>query len=143
MLKIRTAQEDALADEDFVRRLVVWLQTRMPQSTARLTFRELRCVVRHGIAVARSYDLRSERDLAAFVFDMLAVNPQFHRQPDIHAALSDPNVAVAERMDRATAAPEDAWAEAGKLTDPAAYWTEVLAREPAEPSGSSDPGGEP
>lgn len=132
MLKIRTAQEDALADEDFVRRLVAHIQTRSPGPSAKLTHRQLRCVARHGIAVARSYDLVSERDLAAFTLDMLAVNPAFHRQPELHAILKNPETPVSERMDRVTRASDEAWTEAGKLTDPAEYWQAVLDREPPE-----------
>lgn len=135
MLKIRTAQEESLADEDFVRRLVAHIQARSPTATAKLTYHQLRVVARHGIAVARTYDLRSERDLAAFTFDMLAVNPQFHRQRELHGILKDPNVPVAERMDRVTAAPDESWTEAGKMTDAAAYWQAVLDREP-EPGGT-------
>jgi hypothetical protein len=129
MLKIRTAQEDALADEDFVRRVIVYLQTRVPASTAKLTHRQLRVVVRHGIRVAREHELRSERDLFAFTMDMLAVNPHFHRQREIHAALTHAGTPVEERMERATRQPQESWAEAGAMTDAAAYWTEVLARE--------------
>lgn len=135
MLKIRTAQEESLADEDFVRRLIAHIQARTPKATEKLTYHQLRAVVRHGIAVARGYDLRSERDLAAFTFDMLAVNPQFHRQREIHGILKNPDVPVAERMDRATAAPDESWEEAAKMTDAAEYWQAVLDREP-EPGGA-------
>jgi|JI9StandDraft_1071089.scaffolds.fasta_scaffold864066_1 hypothetical protein len=131
MLKIRTAQEDALADEEFVRRLIAHIQFRAPQPAAKLTYQQLRVVVRHGIAVARSYDLRSERDLAAFTFDMLAINPQFHRQRELHGILKNPEIPIAERMDRATAAPDESWTEAASMTDAAEYWQAVLDREPA------------
>lgn len=131
MLKIRTAQEDALADEDFVRRLIAHIQARAPDSAARLTYQQLRIVARHGIAVARSYDLRSERDLAAFTFDMLTINPRFHSQRELHGILKNPEIPVAERMDRATAAPDESWTEAANMTDAAEYWQAVFDREPA------------
>jgi hypothetical protein len=137
MLKIRTDQEDALADEDFVRRLVAHIQARAPDTSAKLTHRQLRTVVRHGIRVARTYDLESERDLAAFTLDMLAVNPEFHRQPELHAILRNPNIAREDRMDRVTAGSDAAWEEAATMTDPATYWDHVLTSEPADPGGEA------
>lgn len=137
MLKIRTDQEDALADEDFLRRLVAHIQARAPHTSAKLTHRQLRIVAKHGVRIARTYDLESERDLAAFTLDMLAVNPEFHRQPELHAILENPDIDPAERMDRVTAASSAAWEMAATMTEPAVYWDHVLTSEPA------DPGGEP
>lgn len=136
MLKIRTAQEDALADEDFVRRLIAHIKFRAPDTTAKLTYAQLRSVVRHGIAVARTYELRSERDLAAFTLDMLAVNPEFHRQHEIQRILKNPDTPVDERMERVTRASDASWEEAGTMTDAAAYWQGVLDRDPESKGGA-------
>lgn len=136
MFKIRDDQEHALADEDFVQRVMNYLQARLPLQVARLTASELRAVVRHGIEVARSYDLRSERDLFTFTLDMLAVNPNFHLQREIQGVLNDANIPVDERMPRATDLPEESWREAGTMTDPAEYWGELLAR--SSPGGGTD-----
>ncbi|MBL9104838.1 MAG: hypothetical protein JNL82_28090 [Myxococcales bacterium] len=140
MLKIRTAQEDALADEDFVRRLIAHIQTRAPDSAARLTYAQLRSVVRHGIRVARSYDLTSERDLAAFTLDMLAVNPEFHRQYELSAILKNPDTPIDERMDRLLGASDPSWDEAATMTDAAVYWQNVLDSDPESSLPDPTPG---
>lgn len=129
MFKIRTEQADALADEDLVRRVIAYLHLRVPQSVARIDPVDLRAIVRHCFEIARSYEVRSERGLFTFVMDMLAVGPCFHAQPKIQAILDQRDVDELDRLDRIVDdVDDDAWDEAGQITNAAAYWDDVLAQ---------------
>lgn len=133
MFKIRTEQADTLADEDLVRRVIAYLEVRLPQQVAKIDPVDLRAIVRHCFEIARSYAVHSERGLFTFVMDMLAVGPCFHSQPKIQAILDQREVDELVRLDRIVDEVDDeAWDEAGTITDAAAYWDDVLAHAPKE-----------
>lgn len=128
MFKIRADQADTLADDDLVRRIIAYLQVRMPQQIARHEPFDLRAVILHCFEIARSYEVRSERGLFTFVMDMLGVGPCFHAHPKIQAILDRRDVDEQDRLARIVEDVDDAaWEEASAITDPAAYWDDVLA----------------
>lgn len=129
MFKIRDNQADVLAEDDFIRRVEAWLRTRHPAQVAAIDPDDLRAMIVHCIEVARSYDFYSERALFTFVLDMLAVGPCFHLQPKIQAILGDRGLSEEVRLDRIVDDVDDeAWDEAGEITDKVAYWDDVLAQ---------------
>ncbi|MCY1071382.1 hypothetical protein OV090_41955 [Nannocystis sp. RBIL2] len=128
MFKIRADQADTLADDDLVRRIIAYLQVRMPDKIARHDPFDLRAVIVHCFEIARSYAIHSERGLFTFVMDMLAVGPCFHVQPKIQAILDQRDLDEQVRLDRIVDDVDDAaWEEAARITNPAAYWDDVLA----------------
>ncbi|MDC0720955.1 hypothetical protein [Nannocystis bainbridge] len=127
MFKIRAEQADTLADDDLVRRIIAYLQVRMPEQIAKHDPFDLRAAVLHCFEVARSYAVTSERGLFTFVMDMLAVGPCFHLQPKIQAILDQRELDEQVRLDRIVDDVDDvAWEEAAVVTDPAVYWDDVL-----------------
>ncbi len=137
MFKIRPAQADILADEDFIQRAIAYLHVRLPESVEAMQPADLRALVRHTMEVARSYGLVSERGLMNFLLDMLGVGPNFHLEPHINAVLWRTDLPEDERLDRMVAdVDDDAWAAAGQLVDPETYWDQAIAemRSRSEPS---------
>lgn len=129
MFKVRPEQAESLADEDLIRRIILYLEVRLPQQVAKIAPNDLKAIVRHGLEIARTYEVRTERGLFTFVMDMLAVGPAFHAQPKIQAILGRRDVDELERLDRIVEdVDDDAWDEAGRITDAAAYWDDVLAQ---------------
>lgn len=134
MFTIRNEQAQALGDEDLARRIAAHLRARHPAQVAALAPEDLRAAIFHGFEVARSYAVTSERGLFTFVLDMLAVGPHFHLQPKIRAILGQTAAPEPQRLDRIVDDVDDAsWDEAGRLTDPVAYWDEVLAKARPKP----------
>lgn len=130
MLKIRKPQHQSLSDKDFIDRLEASIAEDIfgrkvsGDERTRLPIREM---VEHGVLVARGYDLVTERDLALFVLNMITINPEFHRQPRIHAILKDPSLEPAERREKLLSdVSDEEWDEAGAMTDPDRYWARVL-----------------
>ncbi len=137
MFKVTPRNQRPLGDDGFVRRLEQLLgedfygRKPTPEELERIPFRAM---IEHGMEVARGYGLRSERDLAGFVLNMVTINPEFHLQPRIHAILADPALAPAERRDKLRGAVSDeAWAEAARMTNGNAYWDRVLPDPFAHP----------
>jgi hypothetical protein len=130
MFRIRTPQRRSLGDKDFIDRLEESIaedtlgRKVSAEERARLPIREM---IEHGVEVARGYGLATQRDLALFVLNMLTINPEFHRQPRIHAILKDPALSPPERRERLLAdVSDEEWDEAAKMTDPDRYWARVL-----------------
>lgn len=133
MFKIRSDQAEVLAEEDLVRRIEAYLRVRHPAQVQAIAPEDLRAMILHCFGVSRSYGLRSERALFTFVLDMLGVGPCFHLQPKIGAILGDSRATEAARLDRIVDEVDDvAWDEAGQLTEPVAYWDDVLAQARAK-----------
>lgn len=129
MFKIRDNQADVLAEDDLIRRIEAWLRTRHPAQVAAIDPADLRAMIVHCFGVARSYGFFSERALFTFVLDMLAVGPCFHLQPKIQAILDDRGLSEEVRLDRIVDDVDDeAWDEAGEITDKVAYWDDVLVQ---------------
>lgn len=134
MFRVQPHQHRSLGDQDFFDRLEVFIaedafgRKVSAEERARLPFRAM---IEHGVEVARSYGLETERDLSLFVLNMITINPEFHRQPRIHALLRDPALAPPERREKLLKDVSDEdWSEAATMTDPDRYWSRVL------PSGS-------
>lgn len=129
MFKIRSAQSDTLADEDFIRRGIAYLQVRLPEQVNAMQPADLRALVRHTMEVARSYDVFSERGLMNFLLNMLGVGPHFHLEPHINLILAQTDLPEAERLDRIVDDVGDAdWRAAGQLVEPAPYWDDAIAK---------------
>jgi hypothetical protein len=139
MFKVTPRNQRPLADEGFVARLEELLAENFygrvptPEERARVPFRGM---IEHGMEVARSYGLKTERDLAGFVLNMVRINPEFHLQPKINAILRDGALKPAERRDKLlSGVSDDEWEEAARMTDDDAYWDRVLP----EDDGGSPP----
>ena len=130
MLRIRKKQHEALADKAFIDRLEEYVaedtfgRKVSAEERARLPIRGM---VAHGIEVARGYGLRTERDLMLFVLNMITINPEWHRQPHIHAILQDKALAPPDRREKLlTDVSDDEWEEAAAMTDGNRYWAREL-----------------
>jgi hypothetical protein len=130
MFRTRKAQHDAIAMKLFIDRMEGHILERW---FARKVFAEeraglpLRAVIQHGIGVAQGYGLETERDLMLFVLNMINVNPEFHRQPHVHAILEEASVTGPEWRERLLTDVSDAeWEQAAVMTNADDYWTRVL-----------------
>lgn len=130
MFRVRKQQRESLGDKGFIDRLEASIaddtfgRSITAKERARLP---IRAMVEHGVEVARGYKLETERDITFFVLNMLTINPEFHRQPRIHAILRDPDLKPPERREKLlTDVSDDEWEDAAKMTDPDRYWTRVL-----------------
>jgi hypothetical protein len=130
MFKIRPKQQASLADKAFVDWVENYLAEDMlerkvsAEERARLPFRGM---IEHGMEVARGYGLETQRDLMFFVLNMITINPEFHRQPKIHAILEDESLTTKDRRDKLlTDVSKEEWEEAAQMTDEDAYWSRVL-----------------
>ena len=130
MFKVHHKQEAAVADRAFVDKVEAYvaedlLQRRVSaEEKARLPIRDM---VLHGIGVARGYGLETQRDLMLFVLNMITINPEFHRQPRIHAILSDPSLTPPARREKLlTDVSYDEWQEAAAMVDEDEYWSRAL-----------------
>jgi len=130
MFRIRKRQHEALADKAFIDKVEEFvvedrLDRRVTaEERARLPFRAM---IEHGVEVARSYGLETERDLMLFVLNMITINPEFHRQPRIHGILQDPDLTPSQRRDKLLTDVTGAeWDEAAGMTDAGRYWSRVL-----------------
>jgi hypothetical protein len=109
--------EEVLA-EDFYGRKVT------PEERSWVPFREM---IEHGVAVGRGYGLKTERDLAGFVLNMVRINPEFHRQAKINAILRDASLTPPERREKLLAdVSDEEWDEAASMTNADDYWDRVL-----------------
>jgi hypothetical protein len=126
MLQISDNSMRVLADDAFARRLAALISSKAPADDP-LPANVVLILARHMIKVARSYGLKTERDISTFGLDMLTISPEFHKQPRIHAILTDDTKAPGERMRRllSDASAQD-WNDAEKMTSRAAYWASVL-----------------
>jgi hypothetical protein len=133
MLRIRREQHDALGEKDFVDRLeaLVAESVFVRQVTAAERRRlPLRAMIVHGIEVARGYGLETERDLTVFVLNMITINPDFHRQPRIHAILRDTSLEPEARREKIlTDVSDEEWEEAERMTDADRYWARALPED--------------
>lgn len=130
MFRLRPHNKRPLGDADFIGRLEelvaedLYQRRVTPEERTRLPLREM---IEHGVDVARGYGLKTERDLAGFVLNMIRVNPEFHRQPRIHSILRDPGLAPPARREKLLSAVSDEeWEEAARMTDADEYWDRVL-----------------
>ena len=130
MFRIRQQQQRSLGDQAFIGRLEEVLgedfygRKPTPEELTRVPFREM---IEHGIEVARGYGLKTERDLAGFVLNMVRINPEFHRQPRINAILKDASLEPPERREKLlTDVSDDEWEEAARMTDADDYWDREL-----------------
>jgi hypothetical protein len=134
MFRVHKRQHEALGEKSFVDRLEADMCEELlgrPSSLeerARLPFREM---IKHGVAVARTYGLVTQRDLALFVRNMVTINPEFHLQPHIHAILKDPSLEPPERREKLLMdVSDEEWDEAAKMTPSDPYWARVLPPVP-------------
>ena len=130
MFRIRQQQQRSLGDQSFIGRLEEVLgedfygRKPTPEELTRVPFREM---IEHGIEVARGYGLKTERDLAGFVLNMIRINPEFHRQPRINSILKDASLEPPERREKLlTDVSDDEWEEAARMTDADDYWDREL-----------------
>lgn len=130
MFRIRQAQHDAIAMKRFIDRMEVlileqWFKRRVfAEECARLP---LHAMIEHGVAVAQGYGMETEQDLMSFVLNMITINPEFHRQPHVHAILTDEALEGRELQEELlTAVTEAEWEEAGAMTKIDDYWLRVL-----------------
>lgn len=130
MFRIRKEQHRSLGDKDFLDRLEAMVAEDMlgrRVSAEELARRPLREMIEHGVEVARGYGLATERDLGAFVLNMLTINPEFHRQPRIQGILRDEALSPEARREKLLAEVSDEeWDEAAEMTDPDRYWSGVV-----------------
>ena len=75
-------------------------------------------MVARGIKRARSFGMRVQRSIAAFVNLKLAIAPGFYRHPDINEILTDARIGPDARVEVLPSAVDDAaWAEAELLDE--------------------------
>lgn len=102
LLKIRQEQLDAfktVAEDAFVAETVSYLKEQRPELIEGLSDDVLTRRVRNGFARARSYGLKLEWTLTAFIATMFSVSPNFDEQKSIHRVLTDNRYAPDDRMD--------------------------------------------
>lgn len=120
------------ADEEFIRRLVMFLhkkyanvEVRLPNSTstvAEMSLDLLHRIVHGGCARARGYGLSWENNLTTFVSLMLDVAPNFDEHPLIQRLLRDDRVPPDSRMDLVVEnIPDETWEAAEQNYDPLAW----------------------
>jgi hypothetical protein len=133
MFRIRKAQHDAMAMKLFIDRMEGYILERwfgrqvLGEERAGLP---MRAVIQHGVDVAQGYGLETERDLMLFVLNMINVNPEFHRQPHVHAILEEASVTGPEWRERLLTEVSDAeWEQAAVMTNADDYWTRVLSAD--------------
>jgi hypothetical protein len=103
MLVVRTAQLEALAasaERLFEERLVAHLEKFFPRPCAGLGEAGLRQLCREGIARARTYGLRSERDLCKYLNLMFVFGRAFDREQSWAAEILRLRSAPGQRMER-------------------------------------------
>lgn len=128
MLQLRPDQLDVFAEPAFERRIVALLSENLPPVMRAMPEPLLATVARHAIAVARSYRLFTEREIGTFALQMVHINPEFHRQPQLHAILSRPPAPGVNRLEALLAeGSDDDWTAAAAMSDGAAYWSRVLS----------------
>lgn len=119
MLKIRHEQMrqlDAIAVDGFLARVLEHLQERHGEAIEGLSPEDLRQRAEAALAVGRSYGLRTEAVLTAFVALSFVISPGFHRQPAINRLLRRMRFDVDQRLDRLIAKTTSAdWEEASGL----------------------------
>lgn len=130
MFRVKSRNQRPFADGDFIDRLEELLAEDFygrkvtPEERSRVPFREM---IEHGVDVGRGYGLKTERDLAGFVLNMVRINPEFHRQPRINSILRDTALSAPERREKLlTDVSDDEWEEAARMTDADDYWDRVL-----------------
>ena len=103
MLIVRSAQVEALAasaQRDFEERLTAHLKRFFPRPCAVLGEGGLRQLCRDGITRARTYGLRSERDLCKYLNLMLVFGHAFDREQPWAAEILQLGSAPSRRMER-------------------------------------------
>jgi hypothetical protein len=94
-------------------RLVAHVRQHHADEVKHLGVRQLEREVEAGMIRAQDYSLTLETTIGAFVSLRFVIGPEFDRQPDIHAALSDPKLQPDDRMDTLMERTQaDHWAEA-------------------------------
>lgn len=128
-MKITHSQMAMMAEDPFVQKIGRLLESKFPNPNHRKMPPEFRNkMARHTIFVARSYDLKAERDIVSFALAMLNINPLFHLQKRIHEILLRKDVSGDERLDLIISdASDPEWEEAGKMTDASMYWQKIFA----------------
>lgn len=125
LLNIRQDQLDAfspLSEDAFVEETIAYLKEQRPEIIEGLPENVLTQRVRIGFARARSYGLKLEWTLTAFIATMFSVAPNFDEQVNIHRALIDKRVAPDDRMDlMLEVTSEQDWDEAEQAFDPKAW----------------------
>jgi len=119
MLVMRTAQLEALrasAQQRFEERLMAHLGRIFPRPCAVLGEAGLRHLCRDGIARARTYGLRSERDLCKYLSLMLVFGHNFDREQPWAAEILQLGSAPGRRMERLYATAQERAGE-GQGTD--------------------------
>lgn len=107
MLVLRNAQLAALgasAQRRFEERLLAHLERFFPHLCAQLGEAGLRQLCQDGIARARTYGLRSERDLCKYINLILVFGPGFDREQPWAAEILELNSAPGQRMEKIYAA---------------------------------------
>lgn len=114
-----------MARSEFLARIEALLRVNIPEPSAALY--DLRKLALHCVITAESYGLVTERAIAVFCLHMIRINPEFHRQPVLHALLIEPDVSESERMERLLTEPaESDWVEAAAMCDDEVYWRPFL-----------------
>ena len=149
-LKVRTEQMaviEAVAQENFVRRIVVHLLAEYPKAVVTLSDDEkmavdelpeetLNDLVRVGIERARSHNLTFESVIAAFTAVMFEVSPNFDGHRLCQVLLKDADVEPNERLDELlNVLTEKNWESIREDYDPKAWKPEEKAEETPKTDG--------
>ena len=130
MFKVHQKQHAAVAERAFVERLenhVAEDILRRRVSAEERSRLPIRAMVEHGLVVARTYGLETERDLMLFVLNMITINPEWHHHPKINAILTDSTLSRPARREKLlTDVTDDEWEEAGVMVDEDEYWSRAL-----------------
>jgi hypothetical protein len=128
MLLISRGQRQKAGDPAFVARVVQHLELYHFEEFCRIPEKVLTKRVAHCLERARAHGMTFEQTLTIFTTNMMRVNPEFDRQPDIARLLADTSRGEFERLKALISeVPEEAWDEAEQQGDPEAYWREVDA----------------
>lgn len=93
----------ALAQKSFEARMVRYLAEFFPDHSAKLGGRQLRELIRRGIANADKYEIRRECDVAKFIDLMMVLGSEFDKHPDtawVRPHLLDPTATAELRLER-------------------------------------------
>jgi hypothetical protein len=112
------------SDEEFVEFLLGHIKEEYPEIETERDDDTLRVMIRGGIERAKSHELSTAEDLAAFVTVMFGVAPNFDEQAELKAVLNDKNTPADERFDKlwAPTVSEEAWEEAQNNYDENAWF---------------------
>ena len=116
-------------DETLARAIARFLHDEVPALIEHLEEEILLEMIATGIVKARRYGLERPEQLIGFVSIMFEIAPNFDEQPDIRAALTDPERAPTERYERLFSDPfAAAWEEADANYDDDAWFPELADR---------------